>query len=176
MANVDLLAPIISRWEGGYQCYKEDGGNYNSKKELVGTNMGITAQTFESVFGKCPTVEDMKAITVKEFSMVLKKYYWDRWKADNISNQSIANILVDWVWASGVWGIKIPQRVLLVKDDGAVGKKTLEAVNSASQKELFDDLKQARLDFVDEIIKNNPSQVKFEKGWKNRINSFLFIE
>ena len=26
-----------------------------------------------------------------------KKLYWDKWKADSIKNQSVADILVDWV-------------------------------------------------------------------------------
>jgi hypothetical protein len=34
--------------------------------------------------------------------------YWDKWKADKIENQSIANLLVDWVWTSGKWGIIFP--------------------------------------------------------------------
>jgi hypothetical protein len=32
----------------------------------------------------------------------LKSLYWDKWKADQIKSQSVANILVDWVWASGI--------------------------------------------------------------------------
>ena len=35
-------------------------------------------------------------------------------KADEIKSQSIADILVDWVWASEVHGIKIPHD--LVRD------------------------------------------------------------
>ena len=34
--------------------------------------------------------------------------YWDRWKADEIKSQSIADILVDWIWANEMHGIKIP--------------------------------------------------------------------
>ena len=41
---------------------------------------------------------------------------------DNIYNE---DCLVDWVWGSGVWGLKIPQDMLGVKADGQVGPKTL---------------------------------------------------
>ena len=77
--------------------------------------------------------------------------------------------------SSGVWGIKIPQSILGVTQDGNVGPLTLKKVNDYSnQHELFDKIKQARLNFIDGIIKNNPSQSRFEKGWKNRINSYTF--
>ena len=34
-----------------------------------------------------------------------------------------ANTLVDWLWCSGAWGIKIPQKILGLKVDGIVGEK-----------------------------------------------------
>ena len=50
--------------------------------------------------------------------------YWDRWKADEIKSQSIADILVDWIWASEMHGIKIPHDLVGVIPDGIVGPKT----------------------------------------------------
>jgi len=32
---------------------------------------------------------------------ILRPYYWDRWQADRIDSQALANIVVDWVWGSG---------------------------------------------------------------------------
>lgn len=55
--------------------------------------------------------------------------YWNHWEANEINNQSITNILVDWVWASGVHKIKISRRILSIKDDEIVGIKTLSALN-----------------------------------------------
>lgn len=63
--------------------------------------------------------------------------YWDRWQADRIENQSVANILVDWVWASGVHGIKRPQKILGVTVDGIVGDKTIAALNAMDPMSLF---------------------------------------
>ena len=123
---------------------------------------------------------------------ILKPFYWDRWKADSIKNQSIANILVDWVWASGKWGIIIPQRILNVEPDGIVGQITIDALNNANQEDLFNKILKARFDFVDGIVNNsiaeykkeNPTatykdlmmntQLRFQTGWKNRINSIKF--
>lgn len=100
--------------------------------------------------------------------------YWDRWKADQIVNQSVANILVDWVWASGVHGIKRPQKILCVAVDGIVGSRTLAAVNARDAKELFYAIKADRIKFIDEICKARPANEKFRRGWMNRINNLIF--
>ena len=92
---------------------------------------------------------------------VLKPHYWDRWKANQIQSQKIANILVDWVWASGANGIKIPQRLLGVAVDGIVGAKTLAAVNAADPDVLFDRIYQARETFLRDIT--NQSIASYEK-------------
>ena len=174
MAKIELLTPKILQWEGGYQCYKEDSGNWFREK-LIGTNKGITPATYFTAFGVEPTVEDMKNLTDKQVEQILKKYYWDKWKADLIINQSVAEICVDWVWGSGVWGIKIPQRVLNVSGDGIVGEKTLFAINNYHDQELlFNKIKQARITFIENIIIAKPKNAKFRKGWLRRINSYKF--
>ncbi len=73
-------------------------------------------------------------MTSVQWGVIFKKYYWDKWNADDIKDQNVANILVDWVWASGAYGIKIPQRVLGVDVDGIVGPKTIAAVNARNKR------------------------------------------
>ena len=104
----------------------------------------------------------------------MKSMYWDKWQADKINNQSIANVLVDWVWASGMYGIKIPQRLLKLQDDGIVGPKTLNAVNSFNQETLFNLIQAARRAYIEDIIRRRPANAKFRTGWLNRINSFEY--
>lgn len=144
MAKVSKLVPLILKWEGGYvNDHLDKGGS---------TNKGVTISTFRFVFGNHKTIEDLKNITDEEFMTILKKYYWDRWRGDEIENQSIANILVDWVWASGVHGIKIPQRILDVRPDGLVGGISINALNNYPQQSIFEKIKQARRDFVYGIV------------------------
>ena len=68
----------------------------------------------------------------------------------------------------------LPQKVLGLKPDGIVGVLTLKAINCFDQHELFDLIKKERIDFIDRIIKNRPTNAKFKKGWLNRINEFKF--
>lgn len=172
MANIKFLAPKIAKWEGGFVNDKLDKGG--------ATNMGITLATWKQVgYDKDGDgdidANDIKLLNTTDFQAVLKKY-WDRWQADKIINQSVAEILVDWVWGSGKWGIIIPQRLIGVNDDGIVGPGTIAKLNAINQKELFQIIFNARIKFLDNIVKNNPSQVRFIKGWKNRLNEFKFIE
>ena len=173
MANVNQLAPCILKWEGGF---------VNDPADLGGaTNMGVTIGAWKSCGSakcrKCDIdVDDLRLLTREDVvNRVLKPHYWDRWKADDIKSQSVANILVDWVWASGAHGIKIPQRLLGVSVDGIVGPKTLAAVNARNPRELFDMIKIARFDFIEDICRKRPANNKFKRGWMNRINDIAYV-
>ena len=166
MADYRKLKPFILRWEGGYINDQADLGKQ--------TNKGVTLSTYRSVFGKNKTVSDLKKITDEQWEFIFKKFYWDKWKADDIKDQNVANILVDWLWCSGSYGIKIPQRVLGVSVDGIVGSKTIASINARDGRELFDTIKQERKDFIDRICQTRPQNRKFKNGWMNRINSLAY--
>lgn len=170
MANSSKLVPFILQWEGGFVNDPDDLGG--------ATNMGVTIGTYEAYCRKKgyprPTIERLKNLTKEEWAEIFKTVYWDRWKADGINNQAVANILVDWVWASGVHGIKRPQKLLGVAADGLVGPKTIAAINAADPRKLFDAIKADRAKFIDEICKARPKNEKYRKGWMNRINAIKY--
>lgn len=171
MAQIERLIPKIFRWEGGWSDDPADHGGQ--------TNMGITLSTW-----KCCGYDkdhdgdidsrDLRLVTREDVVSLLRVHYWNRWQADQIQNQSIANLLVDWLWNSGKHGIIIPQRILSVYPDGIVGEQTLRAVNSSDQSHLFYALKEARKSFFLEIVKGDNSQQRFLGGWLNRLNDFQF--
>lgn len=164
MANVDILLPFILKYEGGFVNDPADSGG--------ATNKGVTIATWRSVgYDKDGDgdidVQDLKLISNKDVrDRVLKPHYWDRWKANQIQSQKIANILVDWVWASGANGIKIPQRLLGVAVDGIVGAKTLAAVNAADPDVLIESIKPAKRSCATSPI--NQSQVMKRKSIARR--------
>ena len=167
MADYTKLKPFILRWEGGYVCDKDDLGG--------ATNKGITLATFRQYYGQNKTAADLKRLTDQQWEHIFKTGYWDKWLGDKIESQSVANMVVDWVWCSGAaYGIKIPQRVLGVTADGIVGAKTIAALNAQDPKTLFNRLKQERLDFIGRICQTRPQNRKFKKGWENRINSITY--
>ena len=169
MAKYDKLIPTVLKWEGGFANHPSDPGG--------ATNSGVTLSTFRSVYGKNKTVQDLKNMTREQWEYIFKTRFWDRWKADDIDNQAIANLLVDWLWASGVYGIKYPQEVLGVKTDGIVGLKTLAAINYyPNKKELFDKLWNRRKKHFEDIVRNRPQSKVFLKGWLRRLSDFKWFE
>ena len=189
MANVEKLIPHIIKWEAGitqkqgeslYSLFEraKKSGLANDNDDLGGLTMvGVTYGTFEAYCRKKriePTPFKLQTIDYSDWLDILKTLYWDRWKADEIDNQSVANILVDWVWASGVHGIKRPQLLLGVTADGIVGKNTLKAVNNYNSEELFAGIVFDREQFINEIVKARPRNEKFKNGWLNRIRDFKY--
>jgi len=171
MAQIEPLANKIFKWEGGFSNDPVDRGGP--------TNKGITISTWKQVGydkdgDKDIDTEDLLLMSSEDATRILRLFYWNRWRADEILNQSIAEILVDWVWCSGKWGIIIPQRILEVEDDGIVGRCTLAAVNQSDAKGLHVLIYKHRLDFIQRIIQRDPTQKRFERGWIRRLNDFTF--
>ena len=219
MANCEKLVPIIFRWEAGVAHYFPDGtiDYYSRPNKLLfkearikgfandpidnggATMIGITLDTFKAyrkAHGKkTPTVSDLKAITYEEWYDILKTMYWDKMKADQINNQSIANLCVNTVWGSGTGYIKTIQQVLGVVADGIVGKITLGAINNQNQSEVFSKLWNRRKNFFEDLVNRSVAayekkigrkatenellrytQKRFLNGWLNRLNDFQFSE
>lgn len=170
MANVNHLALKLFPMEGLFNSDPLDHGGP--------TNRGITLSTWHRVGwdkdGDADIdVEDIRMLTADDALHVLKKHYWDRWRADEIRNQKVADILVDWLWCSGRWGIIIPQRILRVKPDGLAGPVTLHALNNENPFRLLIRIYNSRVAFIHDIIKKDPTQCRFERGWYNRLNAYL---
>lgn len=171
MADYKKLVPYILKWEGGWSNDKADKGGPTMK----GVTLAVYTAYRNKLGKSIPTQNDLKNISKEEWEDILKSMYWDRWKGDEINNQSIANLLVDWVWTSGSYGIVYPQRLLGLVDDGIVGPKTLSAINSyPNQKVLFDKLWTRRKQHFTSIAKSRPNNQKFLKGWLNRLNDFKY--
>ncbi|MDR2835417.1 MAG: peptidoglycan domain protein [Bacteroidales bacterium] len=159
MADINKLLPFILKWEGGFVNDAADAGG--------ATNKGVTISTWKSQgydINKDGNidVEDLKLITDADVrDSILKPFYWNRWQADKINSQKIANILVDWVWGSGYYGITIPQRLLSVTTDGIVGTVTLQRLNQQNPDEFYKLIYNARLKFFNDIV--NISIADYEK-------------
>lgn len=167
MADYKKLIPHVLKWEGGWSNDPDDNGGPTMK--------GVTLAVYTAYRTKkglpAPSQKDLKNIIQEEWEDIFKNMYWDRWKADYINSQSVANLLVDWVWTSGVYGIKFAQRILKVVDDGLVGNKTLSAINNyPDQMILFKNLWERRKQHFTSIANSSPGNKKFLKGWLNRLN------
>lgn len=162
MANHKVLIPFILRWEGGFANVPGDRGG--------ATNKGVTLATFRMVYGSDKTESDLRRMTNSQWEHIFLSLFWNKFRADEIQSQKVANACVDWAWHSGTSKvIKRVQKIIGVKQDGIVGTVTLSAMNKEGDK-LFDKVQEARKQFLNAIVKSRPSQKKFLKGWMNRVN------
>ena len=189
MARVENIVPFILKWETGTtgigltneQLFEKAKlkGFANDPDDLGGATVcGGTLATFTEYCHRKgyprPNIVRLKAIKYKEWLEILKTMFWDKWKADQINNESIALILVDWVWGSGKYGITIPQKAIGVTADGIVGPKTIAAVNAKDPKQLFDLIRKERLAYLERICRSRPTNLKYKRGWLNRLNDIKF--
>lgn len=185
MATLDKFIPILLQWEAGVivkqgetleQAYTRatKKGFTNDINDNGGATMvGVTIGTYRSYCKykgwKTPQVKDLQNMPYKIWRDVVHTMYWNKWKADTIADQSVANMVVDWLWHSGAVTIKKVQALLGVTADGIVGPKTITALNN--DKEVKTKVYNARKAYFEAIVKKNPSQKKWLKGWMNRLNS-----
>ncbi|MEI6901359.1 MAG: glycosyl hydrolase 108 family protein, partial [Bacteroidota bacterium] len=83
MAKIELFAPEILQYEGGFVNDPLDKGG--------ATNMGVTIATWQKVgYDKDGDgdidIDDIRLLSKEDAIIVLKLNYWNRWKADQILN------------------------------------------------------------------------------------------
>lgn len=166
MANFESFAPKLKQWEGGFVNDPDDKGG--------ATNCGVTLETFRQYYGRTKQVKDLKAMTKEQWSWIMKTGYWDKIKADQIKNQSLAELCADWLVNAGVGKIKDIQKAIGVAADGIVGPRTLAALNT-NPAVAFYKIHSARVAWYEALIRRNPVYEKYRKGWLNRCNFWKFI-
>lgn len=166
MADFDKYAPKLLQLEGGYTNHPDDLGGP--------TNKGVTLKTFREYCGSERSIQDLRNMSYGTWKQIMKDLYWDKCLADQIRDQNVAELIVDWCVNSGMIGLRKVQEIAGAKPDGIAGSKTLAAVNTPDQKELFDRIMAARKQFYVNIVKKNPKQKVFMAGWMNRLEMFKY--
>lgn len=171
MADSKKLVPFILSWE-------KDKYTNNKKDKGGPTKYGITLATWRRVgYDKngdgILNEEDVKLLTEDDFHRVFKKNYWNACKADKIQDQSVANMLVDFAYNSGVSrAVTYLQLTLGIMADGIIGNKTLFAINKSNGKNLFERFKKKREAYLKSIAKGE--QKDFLDGWFRRLSYITY--
>lgn len=134
MADFKKAASRTNFFEGGYQCYPDDNGNWTGGRKnvgvLIGTNRGITAPELMDYIGRVPTVADMKSLKHVDALVIYKKKYWDKAWGDRINSQDVANQIYDMAVNAGVGtGIKLAQRIAGLPETGRMSNELLNKLN-----------------------------------------------
>lgn len=179
MANSNNITPFITKWEGGLSRNPADSASANPApwpyKGVTGwhTNKGVTYSTFVSLAPllKYQATPDNFFIMPNEiWNKIFKRGYWDSWHLDKLNSQSIADLIADFAWGSGIAGsFNSIKKYLATK--GYSVKNTFEAVEALNKitvingKEIFLELVKWRENFFKGL--NQPA---FTTGWLNRLN------
>lgn len=103
---------------------------------------------------------------------LVEQYYKDLWTSrgfDKLKNQDIANIVFDFMVNSGPGNVeKIVGPIVGAKKLSTI----LDLLNTGDPIKTYTAIKEARIKFLNDIVKKTPTQQKFLKGWLNRVNSF----
>ena len=142
------------------------------------TMCGVTLKTYRAWCSRMgypkPGKDSLRKIPYSHWRAILKQNYWDVCCADLIATPALARIIVDWVWGSGPKVLKRVQGIVGTTRDGIIGPMTLQAINSSAQEELFNKIKSDRFAYLDEICRSRPANLRFLKGWENRLNAIMF--
>ena len=176
---------------------EHEGGYVNDKDDRGGeTYRGISRNNFGNWKGwkkidKYKPVNDGFRKKIKQDESLqndvrdfYKKEFWNRFKGDDIGDQGLAEELFDTAVNMGtrVAGRFLQQGLNLLnrngslfedlEEDGLVGKKSIGALNkylktdnAVTLLKLLNILQGAR--YI-EIMRNNPTQEKYARGWLNR--------
>lgn len=137
----------------------------NDPDDAGGATMcGVTLTTFQQVFGKNKTVDDLKRLTFSQWVLIFDKLFWFPLRAYDIASPSVCMLIVDMAFMSGTkTTIKKVQKLVGADVDGICGKQTISYINCYEPAALFVDLKEMRTKWLEQIAKKGNNR-KYLKG------------
>lgn len=154
--NFELCLKMLLKHEGGFVDHPKDPGGM--------TNLGVTKAVYEDVMGREVTEQEMRALTEEDVKPVYKKLYWDRCWGDELPS-GVDWAVFDWAVNSGpARAAKALQRAVNAKPDGAIGPKTLDAVEAVDPRDIIEQLAEERELFYRALSTFDT----FGKGWLRR--------
>lgn len=177
--SIKSTIDLILKNEGGFVDHENDRGG--------ATNFGITARTYSSFLGVdvdyVHLTQMIKMMPVDTARMIYKENYFYKPKINQLP-ELIQGQMMDMAVNHGPKrAYKLLQRSLNYCNncnlaiDGLFGKKSwIEldtlGVTDRNYKGLSNELVNSRVEFYEAIIKNDPSQEVFFKGWIKRAEKF----
>jgi lysozyme family protein len=163
---------LVVGFEGSLEAWKAQPANKNDRGGE--TNWGVTKKLYmerASALGLAATEEGFKAMTPDQ-AMLFGRMIWRASGAHKIKNTGVALVLGDWYWG----GIHLDRLSNLLKDlgraatfnEGKPDQATIDFMNTLSPSELVELMSNAKAAQYRQIVKKDPSQQKFLKGWLDR--------
>jgi len=162
MADFAPAYEAMIRNEGGYVLHDVPGDRGGQTYAGIARNMNPRWPGWALI----DRGQDVPAQLVREF---YKFQYWDSIQGDRITSQVIAQTIFDFHVNAGAVARKLAQLVVGVTPDGAVGDKTLAALNAYDEDRFVMAYALAKIARYRDIVSRDRSQLKFLLGWINRL-------
>jgi lysozyme family protein len=154
--NFDKCLEMLLKHEGGFVNHPRDPGGM--------TNLGVTKKVYEKWMGREATEQEMRDLTPEMVAPIYKGNYWDKVRGDDLPS-GVDWCAFDWAVNSGSGRpAKAIQSVVGAVQDGAIGPKTIAAVEAHSAAEIIESVFAIRQRFY-ESLKTFDA---FGKGWTRR--------
>lgn len=144
------------------------------------TKWGITLRTLSAYRHQEVTAEEVKNLSKEEAKAIYKNLYWDKLNLDQALYQSVADVLFDAgvnfgppVAASRAQEILVNKFHRVLPVDGVIGKRTISELNLLEPKQFIYQFALATAQKYCDIVRSDPSQLRFLKGWINRSFNML---
>lgn len=155
--NFEQCLALVLKHEGGWVNHPADPGGE--------TMMGVTKKNWETYIGHPVPSGSMKNLTVKDVTPFYRANYWNKIRGDQLPD-GVDFAVFDYAVNSGVSrAARQLQACAGLAQDGLIGPKTLEAVQSKKAVDLCKCICDNRLAFL-KSLKTWPT---FGKGWSRRV-------
>ena len=160
--SVDQLVEDIIVREGGFVNDPADKGG--------ATKFGVTQATLAEHRGHPVSVDEVKNLSLTEARDIYRERYYLKPAYHLLGSEALQGVMVDFAVHSGpVTATKALQRVLGLPDDGIMGGETMHAANLKDGSRLGIHVLTERQRYLVDIVVRNPSQLKFLRGWTDRV-------
>jgi lysozyme family protein len=157
-ANFEDCLAFVLEQEGGYVDDPLDPGG--------ATNLGITLHVLSDWRNTAVTKIDVQKLSKDEAGAIYRARYWNVVRGDDLP-AGVDLMIFDAAVNLGTGrSARILQTAVGANQDGAIGPKTLEAVQTYASTELISELAEAREAFYEGL----PTFSHFGKGWTARVN------
>ena len=146
------------------------------------TKFGITLKAYSHFVGRLVSEDEMKNLVESEAGKFYEEVYWKPLSCDAIAHPGIATAMFDTGVLYGIYNsIEFAQKALncsgiAIKSDGLMGQKTVDALNVVEPEKFIVYFYQFVVRRIDDVIRKNPKNEAFKKGWIARAEKLLSLK
>ncbi len=148
------------RFEGGWANHPSDPGGATMK--------GVTHKTYADYLGRAVSHDELRAIPDDHLADIYRKRYWDACRCDELPDGLDLAVFDTAVNTGPAQAARLLQRIVGVPADGAIGPKTIVAVNDYVEAHGLHELIEAYTEARQNFYRLLPTYVHFGEGWRKR--------